>query len=74
MISLDKTAVVTAEASDAYDLEELDDAAKAVPASLRGTAEDKKDMAVLGKTQVLRVCKPTQILGEADKNSATSNS
>lgn len=33
---------------------ELDDAG--IPSKYRGTAADKKDMTVLGKKQVLRVC------------------
>ena len=36
---------------------EKDDVLSTIPAKYRGTAHDKKDMSVMGKKQVLRVCR-----------------
>jgi len=40
-----------------------------VPAKYRGTAHDKRDMSILGKKQVLRVC---VLLPECDQNPAVA--
>jgi hypothetical protein len=60
-ISKDESAVSALQEepkSDLYngDEKDIDDEPGALPSKYRGTAADKKDMSMLGKTQVLRVC------------------
>jgi len=44
-----------------YEVKEVDEPGL-VPARYRGTAHDKKEMSVMGKQQVLRVCEYTPLL------------
>lgn len=43
--------------SNEHELDDFDDAG--LPARYRGTAADQRDMSMLGKKQVLRVCDPS---------------
>lgn len=55
--------------------EEDDNIDASVPIKYRGTAADKRDMKVIGKTQVLRVriCKTPAIMASNMDDSETSN-
>ena len=56
---------------ETYDVEDYsDEQNNAVPAKYRGTAEDKKDMSVLGKKQVLRVSTIVDSLNDTDLGTA----